>query len=304
MTQDLASHHKTLSQVDQIAPFMAASAVPPAPPPAFLEKRLDSSDLVQLPSRSTPLTQRSFSDDPLTRQNQSTQHDCSSTQGSSRRHVPALEISEETIDGVSAQTAHGAPPVVTTAFPESTLLDQDVKSQASCEPSLASSKCRIRTRLLGRGPVFGRQKEVLDPRIIVRQLSTEEYLDPCLTSTRLNCSLHRAKRSDAVCLSESSPQYFSLLLSCPYPPVMSAPKLSTMPTEIISGTRISSRHIVIRSPSQDCLYIVVSCPIRVDRTLLPCCHHCKKFMYSTILILHLDTYSNSVLVLSMLIYVG
>lgn len=184
-TQDVASH-QPLSQVEQIAPFIAASALPSAPLPAFLAKSLGPSEL---PSRSTPMTPRSSSDDPLSRKNPSV-HPDSSTQVSSRRQIAALEISEEIIDGV--------PPFAITALPESILLDHDVKSQASREPSIASSRCPVRTRLLGRGPVFGRQKEILDPRIIVRQLFADytESLGTFLTFT-------------AVCTGQNIPKLYA-----------------------------------------------------------------------------------------------
>jgi CO/xanthine dehydrogenase Mo-binding subunit len=145
---------------------MIGSAVPSVAPPISLASRLGPPDPS---SRASPRTPQSASQDPLIRKNQRNQHDHnSSIYGASDRQTAASEIAEETIDSSSARTVQAAPELVVPSVAVSTVPDRDVKSRASREPSVNSSKHRVRTKLFGHGPVFAQQKKVLDPRIIVR----------------------------------------------------------------------------------------------------------------------------------------
>jgi hypothetical protein len=165
MTQEIPFPHTSPSQVERIAPFIIGSAVPSVAPPIILASGVASSDP---PSRASLQTPQSASQDPLFRKTRTTQHDHnSSIHGTSDRQTAASEIAEETIDGSSVRTVQAAPEFAVSSFPVSTVPDPDTKSQASREPSVTSSKRRVRTKLLGHGPVFGGQKRVLDPRIIV-----------------------------------------------------------------------------------------------------------------------------------------
>lgn len=163
VTQEIPFPHTSL---ERIAPFIIGSAVPSVAPPISLASRLAPSDPS---SRACPRTPQSASQDPLLRKNQTTQHDHnSSIYGTSDRQTAASEIAEETIDGSSARTVQAAPELVVPSVAVSAVPDRDVKSRASREPSVTSSKRRVRTKLFGHGPIFARQKKVLDPRIIVR----------------------------------------------------------------------------------------------------------------------------------------
>ena len=169
MVQGFAScPRKSFSQVERIAPFITASAVSSVPNSVSLAQ-----SEIEPPSRVSHLIPKSSSNNPLLRQNQTIQHAFrNATREASGRQVSAPEIVEES---ASTHTVQCVPSLDIPALPKSTLPDQDVigdvRSQTSREPSVAPLTYRLRTKLLGHGPVFGRQKQILDSRIIVRRFS-------------------------------------------------------------------------------------------------------------------------------------
>lgn len=158
------------------------SDMPAAPLPIYRERCFNPSDVIA-PS-SPPQTLSSTSVDGSIYHNWKSMYDSGAREHVNPQRVfDSFGITEEwtpTTVPMGAQIAYGMPSLVIAPFLDPSLGRPNSKpSKAPLKrptPSEHRDRPTLRTRLLGTGPVFGREKVVLEPRLLVSR-STVHFLD-------------------------------------------------------------------------------------------------------------------------------